>query len=150
MRERKAFTLIELLVVIAIIGILAAMILIALNAARQKAKDARVKSDIAQARLMVEKYYDDNGAKYTGLTRGTVGGAPNCTASNSIPAGIETLISDMCKQSGSGGFAMYSNADSYAMSAPLTTSGSTWCLDSTGIAKLKSAQLPSGRVDCNY
>lgn len=57
--KRKGFTLIELLVVIAIIGVLSALALVALNGARQKARDATRKSDLAQYRIAMEAYFND-------------------------------------------------------------------------------------------
>lgn len=56
--NRRGFTLIELLVVIAIIGILAAVVMVSLNSARSKARDAQRKSDITNISLANEMYYD--------------------------------------------------------------------------------------------
>lgn len=58
----RGFTLIELLVVIAIIGILSSVVLVSLNTARAKARDAKRLSDLHQVELALNLYYSDNGA----------------------------------------------------------------------------------------
>jgi prepilin-type N-terminal cleavage/methylation domain-containing protein/prepilin-type processing-associated H-X9-DG protein len=62
--NKAAFTLIELLVVIAIIGILAAMLLPALNTARERARCALCVGNLRQLGTAISMYVDDHSDYY--------------------------------------------------------------------------------------
>ncbi len=68
MKKRKGFTLIELLVVIAIIGLLSTLAVVALNNARQKARDSKRVSDIKQIQTALELYFNDKNSYPNGTS----------------------------------------------------------------------------------
>ena len=94
-RTDQGFTLIELLVVIAIIGLLAAIVLLALNTARAKSRDAKRVADIRQIMTASELYYNDKGgypATLATLVPAYVGSLPSaplpfdgsCSSTNNV------------------------------------------------------------------
>lgn len=56
---KKGFTLIELLIVITIIGILAALVITNVQGVRERARDARRKSDLTSIKSSLRLYYND-------------------------------------------------------------------------------------------
>ncbi len=128
--KKKGFTLIELLVVIAIIGILAAMVLVALSSARNKAKDSRVKSDLGQVRAEAEIIYDAD-MSYLNLCSAASPGELN-----ELDTTLAPLKADILKNSnGPAEATCAAAADSFAVSAPIYSSTGIVCVDSTGTTK---------------
>ncbi len=89
--RRKGFTLIELLVVIFIIGLLASIVVVSVQGARAKARDAKRKADLRSLRTAIEQYANDNG-QYP-ATSGALHD-PGCTGENCSYA-ISTLTTSL-------------------------------------------------------
>lgn len=84
--QQSGFTLVELLVVIAIIGLLSSVVLVSLDNARKKARDAKRKSELKQMKAPLEHYYNDNGEyppeTYCDSSRGACGHSCPCSGNS--------------------------------------------------------------------
>jgi prepilin-type N-terminal cleavage/methylation domain-containing protein len=104
----KGFTLVELLVVIAIIGILASIIVVSLNSARQNAVQSKIQSEVGQIRNQLEANYLNGG--YPDL----VGGTGNFAAtSTNVLDSILSSVLDMQGATTSLGMLNTSTSDPY-------------------------------------
>ncbi len=158
-RSHRGFTLIELLVVISIIGVLASIVLASLNSARSKGRDARISSDVQQARLTLAVGYD--GFKFPDLYNvvGNCNSPANAINSNysqcvngSSPgsANLSVLSSDANNMGSILYFSIAPNGNAYAVRGRLSSNASAYfCIDSTGKTNTKDALTPTIVGTCN-
>jgi len=147
---QKGFTLIELLVVIAILGILAAVLVTAINPAAKinQAKDAALKSDISGIGNAMQSYYTNSGTTGTpyypavvaDLVPGELKSEPKIGGTTSYTV---TLKPAGCTTAGK------TCTDIAVSAASNVTSGSYICWDSTNAALKTSASAPvAGTATC--
>lgn len=156
----RGFTLIELLVVIAIIGILSSVVLVSLNSARTKGKDARIISSVQQIRTLAEAgyanglYTDFIGDADTNYAETAAIGALNSSGPNYTAAG--QLVSDMTTNGGTVVYVVTENGtnnvgvSAFAIYGGLPSSGTTpnryFCISSDG--KTNQSASAATAVSC--
>lgn len=144
--DRRGFTLIELLVVISIIGLLASIVLAGTTSARNKAKDARVISDVQQIRISLHFGFTNpifadlfnanaNGTGVLGGRTDSVHG-PSWANLNALETDIgnqTSLVTYYVNTNGSAGFATAPNAIAFAVYGRLVSNNTRYfCMDSSG------------------
>lgn len=130
----RGFTLIELLVVIAIIGVLSSVVLASLNSARQRARDAAVKTGVRELSTLMQLEYNDTGS-FANLQSGWDYNATDCN--NSFAGSYATNARQICTSVVSNGGAMYTGNNTnlsthFSIMGLLPGAGRYYCRGSSG------------------
>lgn len=151
---KRGFTLIELLVVIAIIGILAAIVLVALGNVRQRGANSGVGANLAGMRTAGELWNAANGNTYDGFCASTIqNGGKRFIDAAVAASGItnQTVIIDGVIGA-VGRATCHDDASGWAAEVPLATPVTQfWCADFNGFSGTTTGSTINGttKTTCN-
>lgn len=128
--SKRGFTLIELLVVISIIGLLSTLAVVSLNNARQKSRDAKRKSDLAQIQTSMELYADDNNGAY-----------PVAATCLLVDGAVNSYLASFPSDPGTNTYTCASTATTYCFTANLELAD-YWYISHAGKGTHTSAACP--------
>jgi len=141
MQKQKGFTIIELIVVIAIIAVLASIVMVNVTGYIDKAKDAAIKSDLANIATGMAACYAQYGSYSNGAS------TPIYCQNNTtyVPS---TLSADITDRGGTL-IVTASPTTAYAACSKLASDSTTYvCVDSTGITKEGTTECSTSTTAC--
>jgi prepilin-type N-terminal cleavage/methylation domain-containing protein/uncharacterized repeat protein (TIGR02543 family) len=142
----RGFTIIELLVVISIISILASVVIISINSARNKSRDTLIKSQLSSIRVASGLAFGNSGYGIATSDNGCEGLVSNSAFGDLMtpwawPAIDGLSVVPICYSDATAG----GEINAYSMWHALVTGGG-WCVDSTGKSQAKNSA--PGAADC--
>lgn len=153
-KNQKGFTLIEILVVIAIIGMLAGLVLLALNTTRSKSRDTKRQAEFKQIVTAMSLYYNANASWPSSGGAWVCVGAPTAercysntyTGLDSLVTALSTYLPTMpttAADAGTSGYNRFFYNSSVAAGAFVAGSPA-------GAYMYRIKENPFGTDDCSY
>lgn len=143
---KAGFTLIELLVVIAILGIFTSIVLAFLGSARNEAKDAKIRGQMASMKQQAELY------SRSGTITAVPGSSSGCNPTSLSNTLFETGNNGLGNLINSLGVSLSGASNTYCISdstlpssgglwafAAALNEGGVWCVDSSGASRSKNS-----------